>query len=180
MQSTGPKAAQPKFGSATVFLLFPGWCAQCVREAKQIVPALVRTAVLKGPGDDSDVHIYALLADEMPAPKSVTSGVVTRSRLASKVAPSEPEKDKAPTPEDELHKTPTLVVAPSTLAQFYATDFPFLIATDYEGRIRLMVSAAPSNALDQGGPIDQLTGAILSRWPPPQKGKEIHHEAKQE
>ena len=100
MQSTGPKAAQPKFGSATVFLLFPGWCAQCVREAKQIVPALLRTAVLKGPGDDSDVHIYALLADEMPAPKPVTSGAATRSKLASKVAPSEPEKDKAPTPID--------------------------------------------------------------------------------
>jgi len=43
---------------------------------------------------------------------------------------------------DQLRGTPTLVIAPSTLASFGANDFPFLIATDHDGIIRLLLPAA--------------------------------------
>jgi hypothetical protein len=84
-------------------------------------------------------------------------------------AHSDTDSDKAAPKSaiDQLRKTPTLVVAPSTLADFDASDFPFLVATDCDGLIRLIVSPAPDNALAQDGPVDQLTDTILQHWPPP-------------
>jgi len=168
-------AAKPKFGSSTVFLLFPPWCVQCVRQAKEITDALVRTAIANGPGVRSEVHIYALLADKppappaKPAPRTPAGARHPGAGKAATDAAAEPT-DKPETPKtaaDQLRKTQTLVVAPSTLADFNANDFPFLIATDHNGIIRLMVSAAPSNSLNHNGPIDQLTDFINTRWPPP-------------
>jgi hypothetical protein len=166
--------AKPKFGSSTVFLLFPPWCAQCVRQAQEITDALVRTAIANGPGVRSDVHIYALLADKPLAPTAKPASRATpaghRTAAGKATADATDSSDKPETPKtaaDQLRKTQTLVVAPSTLTEFNANDFPFLIATDHNGVIRLMVSAAPNNALNQNGPIDQLTDFINARWPPP-------------
>jgi hypothetical protein len=168
--------AQPKFGSATVFLLFPPWCAQCIRQAQQIVSTLVATAMARGPGPESDVHIYALLADvPPPAPAPPPPKAAAHPSAAGAhhtpvaAAHSDTDSDKAAPKSaiDQLRKTPTLVVAPSTLADFDASDFPFLVATDCDGLIRLIVSPAPDNALAQDGPVDQLTDTILQQWPPP-------------
>jgi hypothetical protein len=53
------------------------------------------------------------------------------------------------------------------LSDFAADDFPFLIATDHDGIIRLLLPAAPDNAFVEGGAIDQLTTLIAKEWPAP-------------
>ncbi|SFS10201.1 hypothetical protein SAMN05421771_1759 [Granulicella pectinivorans] len=75
------------------------------------------------------------------------------------------ESETPKTVSEQLRKTPTLVVSPSVLADFDATDFPFLIATDRDGIIRLMMPAAPDNALVQGGIVDQMTTTVMATWP---------------
>jgi hypothetical protein len=162
----------PDFGSSTIFLLFPPWCAQCLRQAQEISPALSRLG-------DSDIHIYGLLADEIPPTPPTPAPLRTRppaapgsahrpiQREATAPATAAPTPSEAPkSPAEQLRGTPTLIVAPSTLAGFAATDFPFLIATDNEGIIRLILPAAPDNALVSGGAIDQLTAHIIAEWPP--------------
>jgi hypothetical protein len=162
---------QPDFGSATVFLLFPPWCAQCLRQAGEIIPALSRLG-------DSNIHIYGLLADDTP-PTPPPRAPVRAHPLAAPGSPHRPIAREATAPASaptqrehpksqvvQLRGTPTVVVAPSTLASFAATDFPFLIATDHDGIIRLLLPAAPENALVSGGAIDQLTSHLIAEWPP--------------
>ncbi len=168
--------AQPKYGSVTIFLLFPPWCMQCVHQAQEIAPTLARMQRLSGPA--GDVRVYALLADT-PAPtpaqpkssarpathvidKKLSPNPAAKPTVSVTLGPSE-----LPNAQDTLRTTPTLVVAPSTLADFNASDFPFLIAVDHDGIIRLMAAASPDNALQQDGPADQIAGFILDRWPLP-------------
>jgi hypothetical protein len=177
---------QPQLGSVNVYFLFPPWCAQCIRQTKEIVPMLVRTAMLRGPDSpESKLYIYALLA--ATPPPALSKPLAKPQPTATPAHPHRPgdptitatpaahtaESDKPEAPltvAEQLRKTPTLVVAPTTLTDFNATDFPFLIVTDHEGIIRLMVPAAPANALHQGGPIEQITDSILEHWPlPPAK-----------
>jgi hypothetical protein len=169
--STAPRI-HPDFGSSTIFLLFPPWCAQCLRQAHEIIPALSRLG-------DSAIHIYGLLADDIPltpaapapgrthplaAPGSAHRIIPREAPVPATAAPTQAEPPKSPV--DQLRGTPTLIVAPSTLASFAATDFPFLIATDHQGIIRLILPAAPDNALVSGGAINQLTSHIIAEWPP--------------
>jgi len=159
MSPTETPKKQPSYGSATVFFLFPPWCAQCVRQAQQIVGALVRTAVLRGPEYKAS-SIYALLADDTPIVPPAKPG---QARSGARAKAVEPEQPKAVA--EQLRKTPTLVVSPKVLEDFDATDYPFLIATDHDGIIRLMMPAAPENALVQGGIVDQMTATIIANWP---------------
>jgi len=159
----------PDFGSSTIFLLFPPWCAQCLRQAHEIIPALSQLG-------DSNIHIYGLLADEAPPtpptpapskthpPSAPNTAHRPMQREATTPVPIQPEPPKSPA--DQLRGTPTFVVAPSTLTNFAATDFPFLIATDHQGIIRLILPAAPDNAFSSGGAINQLTSHIIAQWPP--------------
>ena len=170
--------SQPNLGQSTIFLLFPPWCVQCIRQAKDILPALLRVAMING--SDEKLHIYALLADNPPPPPEPAVKPTPRTSPAAIRRPAKPAADKPsdqptvtvtegkpPTPEEQLRKTPTLIVAPSTLSDFNAMDFPFLIAVDHDGIIRLMVPAGPKNALVQGGPAEQISDTILQHWPPP-------------
>jgi len=160
MSATETPKKQPSYGSATVFFLFPPWCAQCVRQAQQIVGALVRTAVLKGP-DYKAASIYALLADDAEIAPPAKPAVVRSGARAKAV--EKPEQPK--TVAEQLRKTPTLVVSSKVLEDFDATDYPFLIATDRDGIIRMMMPAAPDNSLVQGGIVDQIASTIIVRWP---------------
>ena len=182
LSATETPLSQPHLGLSTIFLLFPPWCVQCIRQAKDIVPALVRDAIVSG--SDDKLHIYALLADTQvplePAGKSAPHGAAAAVHRANQPAqPAKSASDKSAEqvtvsvsegkpliPQEELRKTATLVVAPSTLADFNAQDFPFLIAVDYNGIIRLMVPAAPKNALVQGGPAQQISDTIIQHWSP--------------
>jgi hypothetical protein len=171
--------SQPHLGLSTIFLLFPPWCVQCIRQAKDIVPSLLREGIVSG--SDDKLHIYALLADDPPPPSQASAKPAARAAPVAVHRPNQPGKSspdkpdqptvtvtegKPATAEEQLRKSATLVVAPSTLADFNAADFPFLIAVDYKGIIRLMVPAAPKNALVQGGPAEQISDTILQHWPP--------------
>jgi hypothetical protein len=140
----------PTFGSVTVFLLFPPWCAQCLRQQHEMAAAISRHA--------GAAHMYGLLANDPPPPIPIKS----THPIAVPAKASGTTKSAA----DQLRGTPSLVVAPSTLADVNATDFPFLIATDHDGIIRLMVTNLPDNALVKDGPVDQIIDNILANWPP--------------
>ncbi|NYF81160.1 hypothetical protein [Granulicella arctica] len=143
----------PNYGNATVFFLFPDWCAQCVRMAQQLRPTLYRIS-------QNDVHLYGLLAQ--PAPSvAAPPHASARSRSVGK-EPPEPESPK--TPSELLRGTPTLIVPPATIATFAATDFPLLIATGPDGIIRF-IQPAPENALNPGDFLDQVTNHIAQQWP---------------
>ncbi len=165
LSSTATPRLPADFGTVSIFLLFPPWCAQCIRQSVQIVPALARL-------DGSDVHIYAMLADDSPPPptplKSPAQPPPTRARRpTSQPAPEKPEPEPAKSPADRLRGTPTFIVAPKTLTTFGAADFPFLIATDKDGIIRLLLPAAPENAFDSGAAADQIAAHIAQSWPIP-------------
>lgn len=157
-----------KFGTATVLLLFPPWCGQCVRTLKDTLPAMFRLN-----SDGAEVHIHGLLASDPPPVAAPGAGAspakgARRGRAAaaeSAVAQEAPEKPI--TAAELLRGTPTLVVAPATLAQFGATDFPFVIATDHDGVIRLLLPGAPENAMAAGSTIDQIAAHVAAQWPVP-------------
>lgn len=158
MSANETPAAKPVYGSVTVFLLFPPWCAQCVRLGPEL-----QAAIDRGVGT-SGLKIYALLADTPPEPLHVAAKSATRR--TGHAGTHAPEETAAKSPLELLRKTPTLLVPPETLDLFGAADFPFLIATDHDGIIRLLYPAAPNNALVEDGIVDQLTMDILSHWPP--------------
>ncbi len=145
LSPTAPR--RPSFAMVTFFLLFPPWCAQCIRQQHEVAAATTRHAGF--------IQIYGLLADDPPPVKSI------HPLAAPAKAPDTPKSAA-----DQLRGTPTLVVAPSTLADFNATDFPFLIATDRDGIIRLMVANLLDDALVKDGPVDQIIDTILANWPP--------------
>jgi hypothetical protein len=145
------------YGSSTVLFLFPDWCAQCVRLAQQILPTLFRVS-------ENEVHLYALLAQPaLPVaapPKGPPKPTFAKLKPSSnEPAPPEPPKTAA----EQLRGTPTLIVPPATLAQFAATDFPLLIATDSKGIIRF-IQPASETALNPGDFLDQITMHIAKQW----------------
>lgn len=141
------------YGSTTVLFLFPDWCAQCIRMAQQFMPTLRRIS-------EDDVHLYGLLAQ--PAPPVPAPPTPSKRPKSAAKEPSVPEAPK--TPAELLRGTPTLIVPPQTLAQFAATDFPLLIATDPKGIIRF-IQPASENALHPGDFLDQVTDHIAKQWP---------------
>jgi hypothetical protein len=149
------------YGDSTVFFLFPEWCAQCIRLTRQILPTLYRI----NSGDADEVHLYALLAQPAPPvaapPKTPPKPAAAKSRsVTNEPTPPEPPK----TAVELLRGTPTLIVPPATLAQFAATDFPLLIATDSKGIIRF-IQPANENALNPGDFLDQIIAHITKQWP---------------
>jgi thiol-disulfide isomerase/thioredoxin len=145
-----------KHASTTVLLLFPPWCAQCVKMAQSVMPTLYRVS-------ENGVHIYPLLAQ---APRPVPAPPKVEKRSAKSKAQTEPAEPAAPkTAADLLIHTPTLIVPESTVSQFAATDFPLLIATDSKGIIRF-IQPAPETALNEGDFLDQVAAHIAAQWPP--------------
>ena len=149
------------YGAATYLLLFPDWCAQCIRLTQQILPALYRV----NQGDTAEIHLYALLAQPAPpvaAPPKTAPKPAPKSRSAATAQPEPPAQPK--TAAEQLRGTPTLIVPPATLAQFAATDFPLLIAVDPKGIIRF-IQPANETALNPGDFVDQITMHIAKQWP---------------
>jgi hypothetical protein len=150
------------YGASTVLFLFPPWCAQCVRLGQSFMSVLLRLS-------EERVHLYGLLAQQpppTPAPPQLvvhSNGTVSEAKHARpNAAPPEPETPK--TAADLLRHTPTLIVPPETLAQFAATNFPLLIATDSKGIVRF-IQPAPETALYPGDFLDQVTAHIATQWP---------------
>jgi hypothetical protein len=117
----------PDYGSATVLLLFPEWCAQCRRMMQPLNEFLTRNKV-------SGIHTYGLLA--LDADQTAT------------------DPFKSDSFKDLLH-TPTLTTSSDTLRTFGAVSFPFVVITDDAGRIRFLGTVAQS-AFDSGGFVEQV------------------------
>ncbi len=139
----------PAVNAITGLLLFPDWCAQCIRMAVKLPQSVFTVA-------GHEAYLYGLLAptvEQAPPP-----------------APSaKPQTDTAPTPADAsnlLRMTPTLVVDPSLLDEFAATDVPFLILTDSQGIVRVLQPVGDS-ALEPGDTIDSAIARVGSQWPSP-------------
>ncbi|HEY4380457.1 MAG TPA: hypothetical protein VGN01_08940 [Acidobacteriaceae bacterium] len=167
---TVPRDLNTRFGTASVFLLFPNWCAQCVRMGSQFfATASARLA-------PNYVHFYGLLAQDdpglpitKPTPKPAAKAVAgARFAKPEAVAGGTLHVDvqitAAPNPAVMLMGTPTLVVPPATLDTFVAADFPLIIATDFRGIIRY-IRPAPDNALVRDALVDQLADRIIQQWP---------------
>ncbi len=159
---------ETKASGATALLLFPDWCAECIRMGSQFMPAFFRMG-------QSDVRFYALLAQatppqvQAPAPEKPKPAASSKAShfVSSSTAPSS-STDQSPTqpknPAELLLDTPTFVVSNDTLTQFAVTDFPFLIVTDHEGIIRFLQPAS-ENVLVPGGLADQVIKRVLEQWP---------------
>jgi hypothetical protein len=146
------------YGASTVLFLFPDWCAQCVRLSQQILPTLFRVS-------ENEVHLYALLAQPAPPVAAPPKGPPKPTFAKLKPSSTDPTQPEAPkTAAEQLRGTPTLIVPPATLAQFAATDFPLLIATDSKGIIRF-IQPASETALNPGDFLDQITMQIAKQWP---------------
>jgi hypothetical protein len=170
---TAPRDLNTKFGTATVFLLFPNWCAQCIRMGSTFFTTA--TGRLKPKG----VRFYGLLAQPdqgPPIPKPPPAVSAKPSGGSSKLAkPSasagatggiphvEITMSAAPNPAEILMGTPTLIVPPATLDTFVSTDFPLIIVTDFRGIVRY-IQPAPDNALVRDGLIDQLADRVTEQW----------------
>jgi hypothetical protein len=145
-----------KHSSTTILLLFPPWCAQCVKMAQSVMATLYRVS-------ENGVRVYPLLAQ---APRPVPAPPKVERRGAKPKAQTEPPESPAPkTAADLLVHTPTLIVPESTLNQFAATDFPLLIATDSKAIIRF-IQPAPETAFNVGDFLDQVAMHIAAQWPP--------------
>ena len=170
-----PRDLNTKFGTASVFLLFPNWCAQCVRMGSNFFTTAAARLAPNG------VHFYGLLAQAdpgLPIPKPAPKLPVKPVSTAAGAKPARPTVSAgatggtphveitisaAPNPAEVLMGTPTLVVPPATVDTFVATDFPLIIVTDLRGIVRY-IQPAPDNALVRDGLIDQLADRVTQQW----------------
>lgn len=157
-------------GSATVLLLFPSWCNQCVALHTDFPSASRRLLV-------NDARFFALLAQTEPPPKHAAPEDVTKAKsnhasgsttdqikLKPDVPHTELQLQVKPTAATLLVGTPTFVVPTHTLDDFAAIDFPLVVVTDHNGIIR-WIQIAPDNSLVPGGWIDQVVDHVISNWP---------------
>ena len=157
------------FGAASAFLLFPDWCAQCVRMGPQFTTALYRIG-------QYDVRFYALLAQATPLPTAapapakpkLTSTKANRflDSSAASAAPPDPSQAPPKAPDELLRGTPTLIVSNDILTRFAVTDIPLLIVTDHKRIIRFLQPATES-VLTSGGLADQVITRVIEQWPAP-------------
>ena len=133
----------PATHAITALLLFPDWCAQCLRTATKLPDTVFTVA-------GHEAYLYGLLAQTFP--------------------PNPPQNHSTPTAfaaadaANDLRGTPTLIVDPSFLSQFAVDDVPFLIVTDAQGILRVLQPVS-DDALDPGGTIDSAIARIGTQWP---------------
>jgi hypothetical protein len=139
-----PKLPAPN--AITALLLFPDWCAQCIRMATKLPPTVFTVA-------GHEAYLFGLLAET----------------VLPNHAPDVPTALTAITAADAanyLRGTPTLVVDPSVLDDFGVNDLPFLIVTDTQGIIRVLQPVS-DDAMNPGSTIDAAIAHIGALWPSP-------------
>lgn len=137
----------PARNAITGFLLFPDWCAQCVRMATKL-PQTVFTVA------GHEAYLYGLLIRTVPPNPAPTPF----SAASKPFTPADATND--------LRNTPTLIADPSFLDQFAVTDVPFLILTDSQGIVRV-IQPVSDDAINPGGAIDSAIARIGAQWPSP-------------
>ena len=133
----------------TALLLFPDWCAQCVRLARQM-PETVFTV------QGQAAYIYGLLAQTVPPEKIPLSTVKTAATQQASFNPAYAA--------EYLKGTPTLTVPSALLNTFHATDVPLLVLTDGHGIVRL-IEVVDETALQPGNTVDSAVALVGHRWP---------------
>jgi hypothetical protein len=126
----------------TSLLLFPDWCAQCVRMGSQFPQSVFII-------ENHEAYFYALFAETMPHAQR---------------APTNDGTPPKPTPRELLAETPTIVVPPSVIDQFAAADFPFLIIADSHGIIRVL-QPVDQDALQSGDTLDTAVARVGAQFP---------------
>jgi hypothetical protein len=134
----------------TALLLFPDWCAQCVRMGRQFPQSVFII-------EQQEAYFYGLLVETAPA---------TKPQPAPDGTPAKP------TPREVLAETSTVVVPASVLDQFAASDFPFLVIADAHGVVRV-AQPVDGDAMLPGSTVDTAIARVGAQWPAvPPKGKE--------
>jgi hypothetical protein len=131
----------------TALLLFPDWCAQCIRMDTKLPETIFTVA-------GHEAVLYGLLAQTVPPNPPPTSTTPPTAGF---------------TPADAtnaLRHTPTLVVDPSFLDQFAVDDVPYFILTDTQGIIRVLQSVS-DEAINPGDTVDSAIARIGAQWPSP-------------
>jgi hypothetical protein len=136
----------PAHHAITALLLFPDWCAQCIRMATKLPPTVFTVA-------GHEAYLYGLLAETVP-PNPPTATPTARTTVTAADAAN------------FLRGTPTVVVDASWLDQFAVNDLPFLLVCDAEGIVRV-VEAVSDDALTPGGTIDAAIAHVGEVWPSP-------------
>jgi hypothetical protein len=172
-----PPAINLDKGNATVLLLFPDWCNQCLSLHPEFSTVSRRLIA-------DDVRFFALLAQASPppkvGPKDVTKTLskhghlpetdldtLNKSEAGGSNSPhNQLDLQIIPTAANLLKGTVTFVVPNHTLDDFSATDYPLIVVADHNGIVRSM-EVATDNALVPGGLVDQLAAHVVALWPPP-------------
>jgi hypothetical protein len=135
-----PPPQIPAANAITALLLFPDWCAQCVRMGKSF-PETVFTVA------GHEAYLYGLLDETVPPNKTPSSDGFN--------------------PADSsllLEQTPTLVIPGTDIDRFAVNGFPFLVITDARGIVRVAQPIDP-NAIQPGNTIDTAIACIGDHWP---------------
>ncbi len=135
----------PARNAITALLLFPDWCAACVRMDTK-APRTVFTVA------GHEAYIYGLLAQTVPPNPPRTRPTTVAAIAAADAA-------------NYLRGTPTLIVDPSFLDQFAVDAVPVLIVTDAQGIVRV-VQPVSDDAINPGGTIDSAIAYVGASWPP--------------
>ena len=133
--------ALPAHGAITAMLLFPDWCAQCVRLGPQLPPTVFTV-------EGHSAYVYGLLSETVPERKpdpTVTNAAFSPAYAASMLA-----------------ETPVVTIPPSTLIRFEADDFPLLLLTDSNGILRVLQPVSVQD-LQPGGDLDAAI-ALVGRF----------------
>jgi hypothetical protein len=135
LRSADSKALMPTdFGSATVFLLTPDWCAQCKKMSGEIMGYAIGHS-------QENIHGYALVYHD------------------NRMAPAAPDPSGSPDIWKDFQGMPALVVPPQTAQSFGATDFPFAIVTNSTGEVQF-AGPIPAGAFTEGGFIEAVIHRI--------------------
>ena len=149
----------PAKNALTALLLFPDWCAQCVRMGSQF-PETVFTV------EGHEAYVYGLLAQTVPPRKPMLPPPGSTAKDAPASTAYLPSDYNPSDAANLLRETPTIVVGPALLDQFAATDVPLLILTDPQGIVRV-VQPVDQDALTRGGTIDSAIARVGAQWPSP-------------
>ena len=133
-------------GTATALLLFPDWCAQCIRMAKDMPQGVFWV-------EKHHARAFALLAE-----------TATPTPAAGKPAELSTDVFQPALAEQYLAATDTFTVAPSLLTNWGATDVPLLVFADSRGIVRY-AAPADETAVQPGKTLDSLTTLIDKTWP---------------
>jgi len=163
--ATPPDNLNSAYLYATVFLLFPDWCNQCVAMAFNAAPKAKQIL------EDNHVRFFSLMAQANPPEKQAKTAIRDVPLPPQKPGKTPPhlhldqQLNISSTPDTRLEGTPTLVVPNDTLDLFAATDVPLFIGVDHNGMIRVL-QPAPDDAFAAGGDLDQIVQHLVKTWPP--------------